>query len=630
MNPKSVLNPANKSKTLNHADPIASEVYRRFQIAQTHRASDMLGNKSVETILTNSYNQYHGIHDPCDQELVEESGIDAYLSITKLKVKTSVDFIRDLISTQGDTLITVDPTLIPELSKAGRAQAIAQYRQFLNQNGTPFSPEEHLEMARQFKEIQMQNEYQLATKEAKRQQKIINDQLIETKFKREFLKFLKYFMRDPYAVMIGPIKRGETVLTWSGNRLVDKSKVGNYSTAPDPRDYFYAPDANGHGSGAYEIVREQMSRQTLNGLINAQGWIGKNIEQCVNEYTHFSSYNWMAQGGSENKGIIPWGNSDSITVLRHFGLFSGEELQPFGLSVEPDKFYETMAITCGGYTLKLEVNVDQSAQRRRVYTSSYDRSPDRVAGVGLSQDLRDIERGFMASLRKLMENLGFSALPSGEVDFSRIQRYMPAESIGAVLSGTMIPTDPDVVGGNRPAHHYHNHPNLSGAISNLMSFWMQLGDQFSGVPAALHGQPIGTGANRTFRGMMALYSNAMKGLQSGLMNLDDDILGPIGQSYHYVNIQEHKFRGDARINVSGVTGLLKAELKKQEAMENMQLIAQIASSNPQGTPVGAMNSATSEVLKALGVSDQDLGTPTIGDLQAQQQQQLQQNSVPGQ
>lgn len=611
--------------TQTHAgDSLGKEIYNRFTTARFYRQSDRIGGKSVEQILKDCYNQYHGILDPCDQELVDQSGVDLYLSITHLKCNTATNFIRDLISTQKDTLITVDPTPVPDISKQGREFVISQLREDLLGLAEPMEPHEQMARIKDFKDKQLQQEIVLSQKEAKRQQRIINDELVETNFKREMLKFVGYFMRDPYAVMIGGIKRGENVLAWGNNKLNSKVKQGIYSNAVDPRDYFYAPDATGRGEGAYEITRESMSRSTLQQLVNAQGWLGKNVQECLDNFTTQSSWNWLQQGGREDNNIIgiPWGVTDSIDVLRYFGKMSGAELRPFGVSLEDDKLYEIMAITCGGYTLKLEVNVDLANQRRRIYTSSYQRSPDRVAGIALAQNLRDIERGFMSAVRALIQNVGFSAVPGGEVDFSRIQRYIPAEDIGQIYAGTVVPTDPDSLGGNRPAHTFHNHPNLTAAFSNLMSYWMQMGDQFSGVPAALHGQPIGTGANRTFRGMMALYSNAMKGFQSGLMNLDEDILKPLGETYHYDMRNEHKFKGDARINVSGITGILKQELKKQEAMENMQVIAQIAASNPQGTPSGVVDYTSNEVLKALGVPDAAMNTPTIAEVQMQQQQQM--------
>lgn len=615
-----------KDTELKSGDSLGKEVYRRFTTAKSHRSTDRIGDKSVEEILTNCYNQYHGILSPCDRELVEQSGVDLYLSITHLKVNTATNFVRDLINTQNDVFVTLDPTPVPEISQQGREYVISQLRDRLLQLQQPMSEPEQYQMIKEFKEAQLQQEIIIAKTEAGRQQRIVNDELIQNNFKRELLKFVGYFMRDPYAVMVGGIKRGENVLTWSGNTLTNKVKQGIYSHAVDPRDYFYSPDATGRGEGAYEITRETMARTTLQQLVNKPGWIGTNISHVLTEYSQSSPWDWLANGGREQRTIgIPWGINDSIDVLRHFGKVSGRELRAYGASLEDDKMYEVMTLTIGGYTIKIDINVDLNNQRRRVYTSSYERSADRVAGISLAQNIRDIERGFMSTVRAMVENIGFSAVPGGEVDFSRVQRYIPAEDIGQVYAGMVVPTDPDVVGGNRPAHTYHNHPNLTGAFANAMSYWMQLADQFSGVPAQLHGQPIGTGANRTFRGMLALYSNAMKGFQSGLTNLDEDILTPLGNTYHYDMRKEHKFKGDARVNVSGITGILKAELRKQESLENMQIIGQVASSNPQGTPSGVLEYTTSEVLKALGVPAPALNTPSIAEVQ--QQQALQQQEL---
>jgi len=598
-----------KKGQVNNLDPIAKLVATRYREAKMWRGTDMIGGSSVDTVLARAYNQYHSIHDACDAELVADSGVDAYPSITHQKVNTLTAFMRDLVFSNNDKFITAIPTPIPDLSESGKLQALEAAKATLR-GQQPTDQAGLEEMLRHVKDQTMHEEMTIALKHSTHQEKVMNDVLVETRFRHELMAHLHHVALDPYAVMVGSIKRGETVLQYSGNRLVEKNKSNYYFHNVDPRDYYYSSDARGHGTGAYEITVETMSRGKLYDIRNSKGWIQSNVEKCIEDFSTNKHYDWLQMGDSrESTSIIPWGTTDSIKVLRHFGVISGKELRPFGFSLDDDKFYETMALVCGEYTLKIEVNVDMTAQRRRIYTTSFQRSPDRIAGFGLAQLLRDIERMYLAAVRATVSNMGYASAPMGEVDLARVQRHMAKEEIGSVFPGTMMPVDPDITGGSRQAYNFYNLPNNTASFANLINYFMELADRHSGLPAMLHGQPIGTGANRTFRGMMALYSNAMKGVQSAFMNIDDDILSPLGQNLHYVLHKEHNFKGDSSVQVLGLAGLLKQQIKQQTAMENLQLISQIAASAPDSLPGTTMEWTIGEVLRTSGVPDSVIDAP---------------------
>ena len=573
------------------------------------RSTDQVGGISVDTVLNRCYNQYNSIHDPCDLDLVEESGVDAYPSITHQKVNTLTSFMRDLIFSNNDQFINVSPTPVVDLSESGKLEAVQMVKAEMRK--TPPSNEDELKRTiSHMKDVAIHNEMLIAVKNANAQEKIMNDVLVETKFRRELMKNLHHLALDPYSVMVGSIKRNEVILAYSGDKLIEKTKSNYYFTNHDPRDYYYSSDARGQGTGAYEMVIDTISRGQLQLLVNAEGWVGKNIEKCIEEFSTTSSYDWLDTfGARSNKAVIPWGENDSIRIIRQFGVISGKELRPFGFSLTDDRFYETMAIVCGGYTIKIEVNADLTSQRRRIMTSSFQRNPDKIAGFGLGQLLRDIERMYLASVRATIVNMGYSSAPTGEVDVARVQRYMTEGDIGSVIPGTMMPVEPDIVGGGRQAYNFYTLPNHTASFANMQNFYMEQADRHSGLPAMLHGQPIGTGANRTFRGMMALYSNAMKGVQSAFMNIDDDILTPVGENLRYVLHKEHKFKGDSNVQITGLAGLLKEQIRQQTAMDNLQMITQIAASAPDTLPGATLEWAVGEVLRTSGVPDDVLDSP---------------------
>ena len=611
--------PTDSGTHTDHAhDPIAGEVMRRLREAQLFKQTDMIGGKSVEQVLVNSYNQYHAIFDPCDMELVKASGVDAYPSITKKKCLVLSSFMRDLILHDTQKLLNLRHTPIPELSKAGRLRAVAKFRGALTQSvGLP--PEQLEVVARQIKGAQMQEELSIAAKEVSRQQQIIADQWTETDFVDQYMKFIHHLSIDPYAGMIGPVRRGEHVMQWSGNAMREKYVENDYVHAFDPRDHFYAPDACGKGTGMYEIVQTKFSKAALQRNMNMPGWIKQNINAVITNQARNAELIRLSGGRETDKHFaLTQTSADSLIGSRHYGKFTGAQLQPYGISVDKDMLYETVAIVIDGRTIRLEVNVDPTKQRRRVYTTSYVNEPDRIPGSGIAQLCRDTERMFLAAVRNLIQNMGYSSAPMGEVDYTRIARYMAPGAIGSALAGTVMPVDPDASGGGRPAHYFHNVPSQVGNISGLMDKFDRMADEFTGLPAALSGTPIGTGANRTFRGMINLQGNAMKIIQSAFMNIDRDVFHPLIETYHYVNREKHKFQGDPKVDGSGVSGLLQKELKKQAASENLQVVAQIASGAPDTLPSGVMPHVVGEMLRSTGIPDYAIDTPTLSATPEQQ------------
>ncbi|SAL70607.1 hypothetical protein AWB71_04296 [Caballeronia peredens] len=103
-------------------DPVAMLVRDRSDRARRWRATDCIGPVTVDEAPNNSYRQYHGILDPCDAQLVADSGIDIQVRLTKHKVDVLVAWMCDLFQDNADAPVLVEPTPIPD-----RARANADY-----------------------------------------------------------------------------------------------------------------------------------------------------------------------------------------------------------------------------------------------------------------------------------------------------------------------------------------------------------------------------------------------------------------------------------------------------------------------------------------------------------------------
>lgn len=616
-----------KRKRLEENDPIARMVRDRFRRAQQWRAQEVVGSRSVDCILTDSYEQYHGILSARDRELVAESGVDVSVSLTKHKCDVLTAWMRDLMVNTADTPFTIEPTPVPELSAQMKQEALAKIKQQIFAQGIEGGPEQVLEMVRTAREQVMQAEIKQAEDASRKMERLISDQLVEGGFRTEFMNFLFNFALYPYAVLLAPTLEMRPTFTWSGKKPVTKMQPVLAVRNIDPRNYFWSPDSPGAGQGTYDIVVDTMTRQRLIECMGLQGYIQRNVKEALEFYSAVDeNRNWLMSKPTDKPLLGSWALDESVDVVRHWGMLSGRELREYGLMVDDKQFHECEAVVLGYWTIRVLVNPSPNITQRPIYASSYQKLPGKVAGYGVAQNLRDIERSFMVALRGVLENVGYSIAPLSEVDFSRVQRYLAEDQIGQIMPGTMVPVDPDITGGGRPAHYFHTVPSVVSQMVNLMQYFLELADRHTGLPAALSGQPIGTGVNRTFRGIMALYGNALKGVQSALTNIDNDVFERLGTSYFDFNMkfaEDETIKGDARVKARGTAGLMQREIAKQGAQESLMLIAQLAQSQAVGP--ATLNWAVSKVLEANGVPAEAIAQ----DENARQAAAAMQQGMPG-
>lgn len=136
---------------------------------------------------------------------------------------------------------------------------------------------------------------------------------------------------------------------------------------------------------------------------------------------------------------------------------------------------------------------------------------------------------------------------------------------------------------------------------------MQLADKVTNIPAAMHGEAVGSGAMRTFRGMSLLQGNATKALSAATDNIAESVFKPLGQSLYNINMlysPDPDVKGDSQIVTKGSEGLLQKEMEKQSAMEILQIIGTAASGLGQMVNLGPVVSwSLQKLLSAMGVPD---------------------------
>lgn len=587
-------------------DPLAAIVSQRWNQSVLWRSQEKCGDESLAAVLRNCYEQRNGILAPCDREIVEEIGVNAYVNLSDLKVSALVAWLRDLLINTPELPFTIDPTPIPELSDRARREVLTRVKRelFVNQFDGDV-----LTLIRTLKAQVLEGEQDHARIACDNMYKLMQDQCVEGNFRRALYQTIDDFATYPFAVFHGPVPTMAPVLEWSGDRLVPKLRLQHEFKPVSVWDFFWTSDSPDAQQGTGVFIRERMTKQQLYQCMKMKSYIQANVEKVIEEVARRELHlSWLSENPEQYDNHVMsrvWGDGQTLEVLKHYGLFSGRELMVYGITgIEAQQYYDACVTVAGKHTIQAFINPNPNVNLRPVYATSFERTANRIPGTSICQKVRDVERAYMASLRYLLKNSSYASGPIGEVDFERIQRYMSAEDIGTLMPDTIYPVDPDMSGGGRPAHYFHNVPSQAGQFLNIMSYFMDLADRITQIPASIHGEPVGTGANRTFRGMAMLYGNALKPIQSGLANMDEFMFKPMGTLLYNYNMRyedNDSIKGDAKVRAQGATGLLQKEVAKQTAVDTLSVVAQIGSAAQNIMNPAILQWAVTNTLKASGV-----------------------------
>lgn len=582
-------------------DSLAFMVKNDYDVAVKHRNMHKFGDFTASEILNQCHDQYYGAI-PCD--IAEVFGNMPQINLTQLKVSALNAWLRDLLFGSGGVPFTLEPTPIPELNESIEQETLMRVKEILfaeSDVGLPVTPADMVDLINKEKEAVREISFAAAQKACSLMEEQMWDQCLDGGYKTAFLQFLQDFCIYPYAVLEGPTPEIRVNYVWSGDRLKPKEEVVYAVNRISPFDFFWSPDSTNAQDGSYVIVRKRYSRKQLVQMAKMSSYLRKNVVAALE---HFSDQNtnmdWLSSN-PEEQNRIPWDNKSPLEVLKYYGAVRGDILKEYGMTgLNDNAYYECIIHTLAHFTLKVVINPNPNASLRPIYVTSYEKTGNGIVGYGIAQKIREVERTFHACLRGLIKNMEFSSGPIGEVDFSRIQQWITDDEVGSVEPYTINPVDPDPSNGGRTAYSFHNFPSNIGALQNLCQWFLSLADIITQIPASIHGQPVGTGANRTFRGMSMLYGNALKGVQSGITNIDDDVVSKFATSLYLLNLRYNPrkdIKGDAKVVARGSSGLMERELKKNDVLEAAQIVASLAQTgrvNPE-----TMDEAVERVLVAL-------------------------------
>lgn len=594
-------------------DPLSEAVMSRFNGAIAWQSTERVNGKPLKHVLNECWEQQNGVLSCRDKELADTLGVDAIVNLTALKTGVANAFLTEALTSGTSELPwIIQPTPRPDISPIAKDEILQELKAKIFNGGYTHGAEMIADI-REAKMLLRRKEEETAEKAAEEMMLLIEDQCAEGGWNRALTDFLQYFPVYPYAVFVGPQVTRAPRLTWGSKKPRFATEVFPTFRAVSPFDFAYSPDSPDTQRGTCVFTRTLWTRKELLDAAKLPSYIHKNVMDVLKEADTNCNFNldWLSRAPDDVKRDLSlWSsNTAPIEVLTHYGVMSGRELSQYGITgLEDLEFYNCEIAMTGYRVIQVKVQRDPRMQTRPVYTASFYRTGgDRIAGDGIAQRMRDVERAYHACLMYLMRNAANASAPLCEADYSRLMKYMSETDIGRVVPGMMYLADSNATNAAHPAMKFFNIPSNIPAYVQLMEMFMQLGDRVTNIPAALHGEAVGSGAMRTFRGMSMLQGNATKAFNAAVGNISRGVFGPCGELLYNLNMiysSDVAVKGDSHIITKGSEGILAKELAKQSAFELLQTVGAVGAQLGQLVNIAPVVSwSIKELMKSMDVPD---------------------------
>ena len=599
------------SVNLAPAQELGKEFIRQWKGAVQTKNSTVIGDYKLPELLNKLFRARDNTTTYKEKELKEVYQEWAALPTSLVDFKTDIlkSMIRESIADVARAPFIIDPTPDPELPDSVVSEIMARSADNLEalfsmaaNTGGPEPDEEKLTaMLRQEKLKAKAEQKQHAREQALELQNHLYDKTVEGGYRKAVIEFADDFALYPLAVMHGPFPTPVKATIWDKDKFTEVTRVRWMFERVSPFDYFWTQDSKDSNSGTAVFIRKQVP---YDFLYNARelaredensGYIAGNLTALIDKakesyipkrWTEFYTNN--PEDSTSGLISVAWQHGDSIEILIRYGRFLGSALAEMGYKgLNPDKSYETKVVMIGGHIVQCELNKNPGETPRPIFSSSFSRRTGSMVGISIGQRVLPYHEAYRSVIQLAMYNLGMSAEPVTEVDIARIAEYMPPEwdKNPTISPGMVIPSDGSRVGDNSPAVRFTEIPNITSQCLNMAQYIFEQAHVISNIPAALHGQPVGSGANRTVRGLLTLQGNTLKPIKSAMENLDMDVIEPmVLLMYRLLIIYDNDFdyTGDAKIIAKGAATMIEREMEKQTAMENLQIVGQLGDGvNPE-------------------------------------------------
>lgn len=577
--------------------------------------------QEIENKWVDNLRQYKGIYSPDVLAKMNKYRAKAFIRLTRAKVKTVDSRLTDLLfPANGDKNWSIEPTPIPEFSDRKMAALLSLWKEESGEDAT-----------RESFEMLMNEE---AKKQARKMSKIIEDQLVELKYREIMRNVIHSGNVYGTGVLKGPL------VTITENRQYYKNVTKNgkeqwllqeHDTITPFVEYVRVwdmyPDmgADNLDDCRYIIQRRKMDKHDVVGLASRSDFdsniIHSYLEVCPDgDYERLGFEQELSSLGdiieAQDAGTS---NSKKYEVLEFWGYVDATDLERHGIEIPTEKKSQVELIAniwvLGDKVIKATLS-PLNGVRWPYFFYYYDKDETSLFGEGIPSIMKDIQDLINSSFRAMLDNAAISAGPQVEVNLDLLSEDEDPRDFYPFK--VWLRTGEGVDASN-PAIRQLQIQTNSAEYLNMIELFRTYGDEITSIPRTLWGEPTGTNT-RTSGGLSMLLGNANITIKDQVKNFDDGITKPFITAMYYWNMQfgeDEDSKGDYAVVARGSSSLIAKEVRSQTLIQFAQLTA-----NQMDAGIVKRPAMIRAIAESLDLYDDNF-VYTDKEIEVQQQQQQQ-------
>lgn len=477
-----------------------------------------------------------------------------FLNITRPYTDAASARVADMLLPTDDRAWEIKPTPLPKLSPSQ-----------LTQLATSMGMADPAEAQAQIEANQAQ-----AKQAASKMQQAIEDPLVESNWHGEVRQVIEDAARIGSGVLKGPFPiqrtqrmvRRDPITQMTAVVRVDSIQPG--SKRIDPWNFF--PDAacgeNLH-NGSHTWEREYIGKRQIKMMLSDPSYDRDELLAALREGPA------RTRQGTE---AVYRASDDEYEMWIFYGHCASDQLRTVGVELDEgdEDRVPTMAVLINDRLVKATQSPVENGEFPYDILA-WQRRPGMPWGMGISRQIRTVQRMLNGSTRAMMDNSGLSAAPQiliGNGITPEDGRY--ALTPGKVWRVNSDADAPDV----RAAFASFAVQSVQAEAMNIINFCLKMAEDTTGMPAMLQG--IRGDAPNTLGGMQMQNNNATSVLRRLAKRFDDYLTRPHIQRYFDWMMSysdDESIKGDFEIDVRASSALVERDAQQQFLMSLLQVSA---------------------------------------------------------
>src|SRR5210317_165990 len=635
-----------QGKTLNLEESLHNQftgvIYDRYQSAKDARDHD-------EKRWITGYHNYRGLY-PKHYKFRESEKSRVFVKVTKTKVLAAFGQLVDVVFGSNKLPIGISETKMPEgvaeyahldtqnpvpsietSSPAPEPSATNPYdvgyagdgKQVLNAGAT-YNKGETEDIDAVLKDVLTDGgsaipqfyETKPAQEAARRMEKLIHDQIEESKGSSEIRNALFECALFGTGIVKGPFNFNKTLNRWEEN--AEGQREYNPVEVRVPRiefvsiwDFFPDPNATNMDECEYAFHRHKMNRSQIRALARMPYFDKEAIRTALRMGPNYEADHYEHELKDDARPE-EYG-AGQYEVIEYWGIMDAEYAEQIGMELPEDvdslDEVQINAWICNDKILRAVIN--PFTPHRIPYNAfPYARNPYSFFGIGVAENMDDSQKIMNGNARMAIDNLALSGSLVFDVDETALVGGQSME----IYPGKIFKRQAGVPG---QAINGLKFPNTSQENMMMFDKFRQLKDQQTCIPSYSHGQKGCQSMTRTASGMSMLLGAASLNIKTVIKNLDDFLLKPMGEAYFQWNMQfldsKLNVEGDLEVKATGTNSLMQKEVRSQRLTTFLQTVQ-----NPAVAPFVKISKLISELAYSLDLDpDEVLNDPEEAAIMAQ-------------